>query len=151
MYTLNNHQLWSRNIYDHELMMLSMVSTNQHESNQNIFRVLGCAKIFCNSSPLWSKLLWVFTVVLFFESVYFNLEWSWSREILRLDITWKRFVYSDNLERFVYSDILERFVYLLSPGDVYVPVVNWRGLCTRCNYLLNSETSWMICSRENWM
>ena len=37
MRTSNNHQLWSRNIYDRELMVLSMVSIDQHESNQNIF------------------------------------------------------------------------------------------------------------------
>jgi len=35
MYTLNNHQLWSRNIYDHALMILSIVPTHQHQSNQN--------------------------------------------------------------------------------------------------------------------
>jgi len=44
MCTLNNHQLWSRNIYDHELMILSMVLIDQNESNQNIFFIFGCTK-----------------------------------------------------------------------------------------------------------
>jgi len=39
MCTLNNHQLWSRNIYDHELMIMPMVPTYQHQSNQNIFKI----------------------------------------------------------------------------------------------------------------
>jgi len=39
MCTLNNHQLWSRNIYDHELMIMRMVPTYQHESNQNTFKI----------------------------------------------------------------------------------------------------------------
>jgi len=51
MYTLNNNQLWSRNIYDHELMILSMVLTNKHESNQNIFLDLHALRwkgsLFC--------------------------------------------------------------------------------------------------------
>jgi len=34
---LNNLQLCLRNIYDHELMIMSMVPTHQHESNQNSF------------------------------------------------------------------------------------------------------------------
>jgi len=38
MCTLNNHELWSRNIHGHQLMVLNMVPTYQHESNQNIFR-----------------------------------------------------------------------------------------------------------------
>jgi len=37
MCTLNNHQLWSRKIYDHELIIMSVVPTHQHESNQNMF------------------------------------------------------------------------------------------------------------------
>ena len=34
MCTSNSHQLWSRNIYDHELMVLSMVPIDPHESSQ---------------------------------------------------------------------------------------------------------------------
>jgi len=37
MCTANSHQLWLRNIYDHGLMVLSMVPKYLHESNQNIF------------------------------------------------------------------------------------------------------------------
>ena len=37
MCTSNNHQLWLRNIYDHKLMVLSMVPKYLHESNQTFF------------------------------------------------------------------------------------------------------------------
>jgi len=51
MCTLNNHQLWSRNIYDHELMILSMVPTDQHESNQknslDLDALRGKGSLFC--------------------------------------------------------------------------------------------------------
>jgi len=76
------------------------------------YRFLDCVKPLCNSSPLWSKPLWAL-IVLSFESVYFNFEWSLSQGKIGTGITWRGLCTHYNLGRFVYTNNLDRFVYSL--------------------------------------
>jgi len=43
----NNHQLWSRNIYDHELMVLSTVPKDKSKHFFDLDVLRGKRSIFC--------------------------------------------------------------------------------------------------------
>jgi len=56
MCTLNNHQLWLGNIYDHELMMLSMVPTHELRGKGSLFLLRKMANITNKRFPIFNKM-----------------------------------------------------------------------------------------------